>query len=179
MAKPNRYHTNKDDAKEDELAADDKLRGQIQPNPEDFQRFIKWYGNYRELKSYKEVREDLAWIKWGVAHGLIDTKVANCQCYLMSHVLIALDRERQFDTTNDQANKFFVDNQMINLTVEQAARVLQESRMAMQAKLIVQFQEENTARANNLRTIGQMTDHIQNPVVDAVVREIDERDYVF
>lgn len=178
MAKPNRYHTNKDDS-QDEPPEENKLRQKIEPNPADFQRFIKWYGDYREFKSYKEVREDLAWIKWGVAHGLIDTKVANCQCYLMSHVLIALDRERQFDQTNDQANKFFVDNQMINLTPEQAARVLQESRMAMQAKLIVGFAEENRARAENLRTIGQMTEHIQNPTVDAVVREIDERDYVF
>lgn len=172
MARASRYHTNKDDHDEERPRETGTNGRKLEPNAKDLNAFFAWFGNYRELKTYKEVRQDLAWIKWGVVHGLIDTKVANCQVYVMSHVIIALDREREYELADNLAKDLLKDGGEIDLTDEQAARVLQTASPKMQIKLIEQFDNENKLRAQKLDPPDAPIDV---PFVDNFMQKVEEK----
>lgn len=165
---------------DDNTPNEDRKYPQIVPDEEDLQAFYDWYQKNEDLNSYSDVRRDLQWIKFGVRHGLIDTKVANTQVYIASHILIALDKARLYEVSGNKANKFFEQHPVIPLTTEQMMLVGQEPRMAVQIQLLQRFADEN---ARGVDVSERVNVGHRDPVIDAQFREMDEaneeKDWVF
>lgn len=108
-------------------------------------KFKRYWSKMPEYSSYKSVKEHLRMMTYGVMHGFVSSKAANTVTYIASHVLIAMDRERMYETGADEGIDEILGRygNKVELTEEQMGLLLQQPNMQIQIKMLDRFLGEN------------------------------------
>lgn len=119
----------------------------VDPYRPDVKAFEEYYSKNRPCTNYKETLEYLNHLKFGVAHGMVNSKAANTQVYIISHILMILNKmERGTEELSEIEELLEQRGGQVEFTEEQASLITQQSSMVVQVQLIKKFLLENGAK---------------------------------
>lgn len=116
----------------------------VKANVKDVAAFQDYYSKNHPCNSYKDVRDYLNMLKFGVAHGMINSKAANTQVYIISHIMIAIKGMEKTDEDIEELQSIMEQTGgNISLTEEQAMLLTKQSSMSVQVSLLKKFITDN------------------------------------
>lgn len=112
---------------------------------EELADYAAWLHEVPDFNSYRAIRKHLQNVARFHNLGLVDQKRLNAQTYIASALIIARDREVQFDKmSGDDLGQVLADNNgVVNLTSEQCLTLMQTPTDAAKVNLLRAYQKQN------------------------------------